>query len=217
MKWAKTELKMKVSIREIDLSELEQRIAAFIAKGHSYLIRRLILITVDDRTKRVNRGTIQEAVSFVQRFLWDAKISQDVFRTSLYDEFGRDLNLFLLQGYQLSVLRTELENRRLTDFVKVYDLTPRWYRLWRDNGSRIWPLFELPRQVVKGSRIGLTSGVALMNSRTRLEYGELHSDEVLLPKVVVNCTFGAYTDVGMRGISGVRGMRVLSENGNRWQ
>lgn len=51
-----------------------------------------------------------------------------------------------------------------------------------------------------------------MNSKARLEYGEPHSEGVLLPQVVVNCTFGAYTDVGMSRVCGVRGLRRLSEN-----
>lgn len=121
-------LRMEEHTKYQSLGELELRIASLIGVVNSYPQRRLILITVDDKTKRVSSGTIQEAVTFVRRFLGDAKISHKEVFCSLYDEFGRVLNLFLVPLYQLNALRTELKTRRLTDCVNVFDLTPRWYR-----------------------------------------------------------------------------------------
>lgn len=62
-------LRMEEHTKYQSLGELELKTASLIGEVNSYPQRRLILITVDDKTKRVSSGTIQEAVTFVRRFL----------------------------------------------------------------------------------------------------------------------------------------------------
>lgn len=67
----------------------------------------MILITVDE-TKKVDHGTIQEAVTFIGWFLKDTKIRIVLLCRTCFD-------VFPVHRYQLNDLRTELNARTLTD------------------------------------------------------------------------------------------------------